>query len=168
MAQVLYAQVRDDKGVMRSKEVKILRSWQDSNGAQIFMHSNGVYGYKDGTPIKDDKEFGIISDGIQKVIALQWWDKTGKKMSKDHYVARDKKLYALQQRKPVKSKGNDDTGLDTVLYVRSIEGAKNPPSEPMTWYTWFEERPEWWGLAKSIELGKSKYTKHEIEKEAIQ
>jgi len=165
MAQTLYAQVRDEKGDMHSKEVKVFRSWQDAGGAQIFLHANGVYGYKDGAPIKYDSEFDIIGDGVQKVIALEWWEKSGKKMSTEYYAARDKKIYDLQQRRPTKKREGGGTAMDMVLYKRrSTQGGKQDTAttEPMTWYTWFDERPEWWGYAKMIEIGNFSYNKYEV------
>ena len=61
MTQKLVVKTKNKDGSENIKHVTVLRSWQDSDGAQVFLHSNGVYGYKGGEPVRSAVELSIIS-----------------------------------------------------------------------------------------------------------
>jgi len=166
MAQKLFVKAMDEEGKTFMKEVHIIRSWQESSGAQIYLHMSGVYGYKDGSPVRDIKEFNIIGDPIQKKAALAWWNRTGKKMADEYYKEQEAIIEERLKRELPKSEG-DDSNLDTVQYTRRLltDRRKNAWSEPSTWFEWFDSRPDWWGHAGLIEIGNHRYKQIDVTEE---
>jgi len=86
--------VTNPDGTTGQKEINVIRSWQESDGRQIFLHTNGVYGYKDESPVLKKEDLNIISDPTQHRLALNWWDRTGKEMSAGFYDARERRSSA--------------------------------------------------------------------------
>ena len=157
MAQVLYIkEIHKDPGtgkdVIGERKVLVARAWANSSGAQVFLHLNGTYGYKDGAPVKDIKELDVITDPIQHERAVAWWNLKGERMARD---AHNKKQVELEKRAmdpdEVVTKMTD---LDTAQYIRRPKNNKSPKAfcEPNTWVGYeFSERPPWWGLLEMAE-----------------
>jgi len=166
MAQKLFIKVTNPDGTTGQKEINVIRSWQESDGRQIFLHTNGVYGYKDESPVLKKEDLNIISDPTQHRLALNWWDRTGKEMSAGFYDAREKEIERRQlEGVPVPVDG-DVSNLDAMVYIRRPvkDKRKKAFSEASTWPEFgFKVRPEWWGNAGMIELGAYHYEKEEAE-----
>ena len=156
MAQKLFVKTTDQKGNTVMKEVQVIRSWQESSGKQIYLHANGVYGYKDGSPVKKVDEFSIIGDPIQNKMARTWWEQKGKALSRDFYARLEAEIEERQvEGIPIPVEG-ESSDLDSVMYMRRPLNAKGKKSlsEPCTWPEFgFSKRPDWWGQAGMIELG---------------
>ena len=157
--QVLKVKIVNEKGEKSVLSVKIIRAWGDSGGAMIYLHHNGIYGYKDGSPIRDAKELNIIGDVRQKTLALSWWERIGHKISQQYYDEREKALIERQEAGIMPLGMGDISDLDAVQYIRRpVKDRKRAAfSDPHTWYEWFEARPDWWGQAAVIELGAYRY-----------
>ena len=52
--------------VTGNTETNITVTYQDVDGRQIYLHMDGVYGYKDGSPIQKKEELDMIGDPIQR------------------------------------------------------------------------------------------------------
>lgn len=167
MAQKLFVKSTDENGKIYMKEVFIIRSWQESTGNQIYLHANGVYGYKDGSPVRNDKEFNIIGSLVQRNAALAWWNRKGKTLSEDYY-RRQAEMVETRILADVPVVEGDASDLDTVLYSRRpvSDRSKNAFSEPTTWFDWFDKRPDWWGHAPLIEIGGFRYKMIETSEDA--
>lgn len=163
MAQKLYVKSTDENGKTAMKEVHIIRSWQESSGTQIYLHANGVYGYKDGSPVRDVKEFTIIGDPVQRKAAAAWWNRAGKTISEDFYK-RQEEMIETRTLADVPVIEGDVSDLDTALYSRRpvTDRSRNAFSEPTTWFDWFDKRPDWWGHAPLIEIGGFRYKMTEV------
>ena len=157
--QVLKVKTVNKEGEKTLRSVKIIRAWSDASGAMVYLHHNGIYGYKDGAPIRDPKEVNIIGDGRQKILALSWWERAGHKISQQYYEEREKELMERQESGITPLGMGDVSDLDAVQYVRRpVKDRKRAAfSDPHTWYEWFEARPDWWGQAAIIELGAYRY-----------
>lgn len=168
MAQKLYVKTTGPDGKTALKTVNVIRSWQESNGEQIYLHANGVYGYKNGSPVKKEGEFSMISDPTQHRLAVIWWKKVGESMSAGHYARVDAEIERRQtEGLPVVVEG-ESSDLDAVMYMRRPVKDKRRKafSEPSTWPEFeFEKRPDWWGHAGVIELGIYRYEMVEMEAE---
>jgi len=167
MTQDLFIKDTDPKtGKSSMKKVTIIRSWQDASGKQLYLHMNGTYGYKDGSPVKTAHELDeLIHDKHQAAAAKAWWERTGKALAEQFYVEKDKQDEERQRRlTPVQG---DLSELDTAVYTRRPvnDRRKNAWSGPGTWVTWFTARPEWWGLATTIEIQGYRYKLVEPESE---
>lgn len=161
MAQKLFIKTTDEEGRSSLRPVTVIRSWQVASGAQIFLHTSGIYGYKDESPIKSRDELEIIGDARQRQIAEAWWDRTGRDYSEKYYRRLEAELAARQDADIFP---HDDAGtFDAVQYVRRpiADRRKNAWSEPTTWFEWFKSRPEWWGMAGLIEIGNHRYKRVE-------
>jgi hypothetical protein len=141
------------EGVEETVGVRVLRVFPDASGRTIYHHSNGVYGYKDGTPVQSDKEFAIIGNKVHRDLAQAWWDAIGKEISEKFYAAREaaerEALSDFQEKLAF-----DNTDLDAVMYQRRpVGGKKNDPWEPpFAWMEHFSKRPDWWGQAEEIKM----------------
>lgn len=150
MAQELTVKVTNPDGTSSMKKIYVIRAWQESSGKQIFLFANGVYGYKDESPVRSESEFDAIHNKQQKQAAIFWWKKTGAE-----YSAR---FYAEQEAKAAEKAGvyqfelqGSESDLDSILYVRkSAKKGKGAVSDPHPWMKWFSKRPEWWGQATVI------------------
>lgn len=143
-------------------EVVVHRSWKDISGVEVFLHTDGRYANKDGTPLKKREELDILPP-TQRAIAQAWWDRSGKKQSEDHYRGMEKKQAAIagdfQDNVP-----ESTTELDSALYARrSRKGGAI--SAAKSWMEWFSKRPDWWGQAEAIGFPDFVYTKAGLEEE---
>jgi len=162
--QKLFVKEVGKDGKVGLRAVHIIRSWQESDGNQIYLHHNGIYGYKDGSPVKDKEEFEIISDANQKKLAEAWWDRTGKQISEKYYADRRKAQEARQD--GLEAVMGSVSDLDAAQYIRRLltDRKKDAWSEPMSWFECSPDgRPDWWGKASIIEIGNYRYKKLEAE-----
>ena len=163
MAQKLFIKVTKPDGTTGQKEINVIRSWQESDGRQIFLHTNGVYGYKDESPVQGKQEFDIIGDPTQHRLACNWWDRIGEQMSKGFYEVRKAEI-ERRQLEGVPVVEGDSSNLDAMVYIRRPvkDKRKKAFSEPSTWPEFgFTVRPDWWGIAGMIELGAYHYEREE-------
>ncbi len=153
MAQNLFVKVTMDDGKEVMKKVIILRSWQDASGAQIFLHHTGVYGYKDGSPVKTQAELKIIKTPAQKSAANAWWKTRGEKLSKEFYTA---KAEAEMERAKTYQHNvvEDNADLDQVQYFKDTPDGEQGP---FSWTQLFPTRPDWWGQAEAVKFGDCTY-----------
>jgi len=129
--------------------VQIIRSWGTSGGTSVYLHSNGRYAYKDGTPLKSENEFDILPL-VQREAAIAWWNRAGKNESAAYYEGRLQKAREAAGDFRQEVKNTDE--LEAVLYIRRKSGAKKTvaATAPHTWMEWFKTRPDWWGQAHTI------------------
>jgi len=165
MAQTLYVKDRNEQGKEYLRPVKIIRAWQDADGRQVFLHASGVYGYKDGSPVRGPEEFNIITAPIQKKLAMNWWNQIGERMSREHYEAKAQDEQERLSQGMVEPVEGDNSELDMVLYRRRPIKGKRVFDDPKTWYGYFKERPDWWGHAGVIEIAGYRYEKTELDDE---
>lgn len=162
--QKLFVKETDKDGKPVLRPVHIIRSWQESDGSQIYLHHTGIYGYKDGSPVKEKKEFDIINDAYQKKLAEAWWDRSGKQISEKYYADRKKTQEARQD--ALQGLTKSDSDLDAAQYIRRLltDRKKDAWSDPMSWFECSPDgRPDWWGKASIIEIGNYRYKKLETE-----
>jgi hypothetical protein len=156
MAQKLYVKTTGPDGKAALRKVMVIRSWQESDGRQIYLHANGVYGYKDVSPVKKVDEFSIITDLTQHKMAIIWWNKVGKDMSAGHYDRVNAEVEKRQMEGLQVVVEGESSDLDATMYMRRPVKDKRRKafSEPSTWPEFgFTHRPDWWGFAGVIELG---------------
>jgi len=167
MTQKLFVKTTDENGKMKMKEVIVIRSWQESNGTQIYLHADGTYGYKDASPIMGVKELDIIGDKMQRKAAIAWWDRVGQRLSQEFYQKQEEIIEARLKTEISVVEG-DASNLDSAQYIRRPinDRSKNAWSDPSTWFEWFEKRPEWWGYAPLIEIGNHRYKMIDLTEEA--
>jgi len=91
MAQELTVKVTNPDGTSSMKKIYVIRAWQESSGKQIFLFANGVYGYKDESPVRSESEFDAIHNKQQKQAAIFWWKKTGAEYSARFYAEQEAK-----------------------------------------------------------------------------
>lgn len=150
MPQTLY--VKTPGGGTRP--VRILRSWSDASGLQLFLHGNGTYGYINEAPVRKENEFDIIGDPRQRMLALAWWNRTGRKLSEAHYAEIEESLQETTgdfRTEPAQQ----ESDLDGILYIRRATGKKKKGgavTAPHSWMEWFPKRPDWWGQAKRVDF----------------
>ncbi|MFW5930452.1 MAG: hypothetical protein ACOCQI_01760 [Desulfosalsimonas sp.] len=161
--QVLQLKKRDEEGVERTVGVKVLRSWQDGSGRQLYLHSNGVYGYKDGTPVRTKGELDIIGSSVQREMAKQWWEASGRELSRKFYEEQKQKERERMADFRVPDSGSQ-TEYDQAMYKRKPVGSKKKEdwSEPFAWMEMFDKRPDWWGQAEKITLQGYQYAKVKV------
>jgi len=147
-------------------EIRIVhRCYQDITGRQIFLHADGSYGYKDGSPVKDAAEFNLLPEA-QRQIALSWWQRVGEKKSQVYYsqLAEQNKKLAGDFQETLAAQENN-TRLDSVLYGRKaiVAGGKYGAIEtPKSWMEHgFSHRPDWWGQARIINFANCQYVMQE-------
>jgi hypothetical protein len=162
MTQRLSVEVKDPAtGAKSTKEVVVIRSWQSVGGAELYLHANGVYGYKNGAPVRGEEEFTIINNPIQNRAAMAWWQRFGKQMAADYYAAEEARLTRLAG-DFVHSEDGDDSSRDAALYFRRAvkleEGASPSNDGPFSWMDLFPRRPDWWGQAQEIQFNDWIYT----------
>ena len=164
--QTLYVKIIGPDGKPAQKIVRVVRSWQDVNGKQVYLHANGVYGYKDGTPVISTNEFNIITDKTQHKNAQAWWKRVGRKMSEEHYEKQAKEIERRNRDGIPQVVEGDSSDLDSVSYIRRPVGDRRRAafSDPLTWFELgFPERPGWWGAAQIIEISGYRYELSSIE-----
>lgn len=148
MPQTLYVKTKSGSHI----EVTVLRSWSDISGKHIFLHAHGLYGYKDGSPVRNVTEFDIIGDQNQRRLAVHWWERIGKEYSARYYEAEETRARERIGDFRIEEEINQ-TVYDAVLYARRPAGIKKGAvSAPRSWMEWFAKRPDWWAQAKKIEF----------------
>jgi hypothetical protein len=138
-----------DKTRSKERTVYVVRSWSKDAGAHLYLHANGTYGYKDGSPAKSEKDFDLIDDKTQKRLAVDWWKRKGQKLSQKFYEEKEKDLEARNLARggvPI----DMDVNLDFALYMRKENKKGAQFGEPQSWQEMnFAERPPWWGVMLS-------------------
>jgi hypothetical protein len=137
-----------------TKTVHVHRSWQDINGKHIFLHHNGVYGFKDGSPIKSPADLEVLPPEHRR-LAMAWWSRVGSEMSAQFYSGKEEEAARNAGDYQEQLAAEEfNTKLDSVLYSRRpiVNGkAKGAVSAPKPWMEFgFTRRPDWWGQAKAI------------------
>lgn len=157
--QKLTIKTRDADGNEVLRTVQVLRAWHDASGRHIYLHHNGVYGYKDGSPVRSPDEFAVMGNSRHRNLAMTWWEKTGKALSRRHYSEVEEQIRArTADFTPVEP--DDATEFDGVLYRWRQRGKKNAKWEgPCGWMERFERRPDWWGQAEYLVLAGVEYQK---------
>ncbi len=152
MAQTLY--VKMPGGGQR--EVKIVRTWGTSGGTSVYLHANGRYAYKDGTPLQSRNELDILPL-VQREAALAWWERAGNKEATAHYEAQLQAARTAAGDFQTEIKNTDE--LDAINYIRRKSGGKKTTAAtaPKTWMEWFPKRPDWWGQARTISFADFAY-----------
>lgn len=153
MPQKLQVKVTTPTGEEALREVTILRTFCHASGAMVFQHTNGVYGYKDGAPVRTREELEIISHPLHRKAALLWWERRGQKMSEEYQAAQQERERARIGDFQAADKV-DNTELDGKLYYRqALADSEDAPLEgPFTWMELFPNRPDWWGQASAIQF----------------
>jgi hypothetical protein len=166
--QTLYLKIVNPDGTAGRKKVTIVRSWHEGSGRIIYLHQNGVYGYKDGSPVKDLRELDTISDPYSKKLAVFWWNSNGKLLSDEYYRKQGEHLERLAARAAGQAAPGDNSGCDQIYYMRRPvkNRARSAFSDPATWSSFFDRRPDWWGAANVIEIGEWRYER--VDPEAIE
>jgi hypothetical protein len=153
--QTLYVKTKDEDGKEIHKEVHVLFAWGDIRTGTLFLHENGIYGYKDGAPVKNERELtDAIADPIQRKYAQLWWKNVGAKLSEEYY--RTQAEQAEKRFAGAIGKQMDVAQMDMVQYRRRPVNnrAETAYSDAMSWSSMgFETRPDWWGHARSCEIG---------------
>jgi len=156
-------QVKKPDGTAEARIVH--RCYQDITGKQIFLHADGSYAYKDGSPVQDAAEFNLLPEAHRQ-IALAWWKRVGEKKSQAYYsqlAERNQKRAGDFQEKLAAQENN--TLLDSVLYGRKalVAGGKyGAIATPKSWMEHgFSHRPDWWGQAKIISFANCQYVMQE-------
>jgi hypothetical protein len=135
--QLLRVKVKQPNGKEETVTMKIIRSWQDASGLEVYLHSNGTYGYKNGRPVKSAEELGIIGDSRQYEAAMRWWENKGGEKSREEYGD-------TAAPKP--------SAPEIFYHCYPVEhSGELPPAGPYTEFG-FELRPVWWGVARIIEI----------------
>ncbi len=151
MPQVLYVKSQDGKSTI---PVQILRSFSDSAGQSVFLHMNGTYGDKLGSPVKSLADLQSLPEP-HRSRAISWWERIGRKQSEEHYkkIAEADAARAGDFQEALAA-DEFNSELDCLLYTRrTIENGKKGPaaSAPKSWMECgFSTRPDWWGQAASI------------------
>lgn len=159
--QTLTVTVKDPAtGAERQRALAVVRSWQASHG-QIFLFSDGKYGFKNGAPVRGPEDLGVISDPRQREVADRWWQTKGKKISGDYYAALDKRLAAKA------ADHNDkamfaEADLDAATYYRSRRDGDGEWRGPGVWSEYFTSRPDWWGQCDEIIFKEFRYRRSDL------
>lgn len=145
-------------GQQTSVKVKVVRSWANADGPNIYLHHNGVYGYKDGAPVKSEAELiATIHAPVQQRMARSWWRAIGNRLATDYYAAKQQ----MEESASADYRQLDDganSALDMLLYRRRGVKAGSAISGAKSWMEMgFAERPDWWGQARLIEFGEWVY-----------
>lgn len=148
--QILHVTKRKPDGGASAATVRIIRAFSANAGATVYLHHDGTYGYKDGSPVRSRAELDIIPAGPQRDAAHAWWDHIGEAAAAEYAqrrLAAEKRR--LEQSLPA---AVPDSARDTVMYhrFRAVDDDKGPPR---AWMAYAEHRPEWWGAAELIQIG---------------
>ena len=158
--QTLYVKFNNSDGKPSQKAVKVIRSWAQSGGQQLYLHADGTHGYKDGAPVISEQELrNLIHDKHQLEQALTWWRLKGAAQSTAYYEKRSRDLESRQISAPLPE--GDNSNLDATQYVRRLvsDRRREAYSGVTTWIDWFPVRPDWWGFATVIEIGGYRYVR---------
>ncbi|MBI5845130.1 MAG: hypothetical protein HZB23_10730 [Deltaproteobacteria bacterium] len=159
--QTLTVTVKDPAtGVERQKVLTVVRSWQASNG-QIFLFSDGQYGFKNGAPVRGPEDLDVIADPRQREVADRWWKMKGRRISEEYYAALNKRLAAKA------ADHNDkamfaEADLDAATYYRSRRDGDGEWQGPGVWSEYFTSRPDWWGACDEILFKEFRYRRSDL------
>jgi hypothetical protein len=147
MPSKLEIKVRNpETGKEEMKTITIHRCWQDGT-SQVWLHADGTYGDKLGHPVKDESELDIIEDPRQHKRAMRWWETRGKALASKLYGPED---YREEEEEPEH------------FYIAYPAGDEKPDTMGMDWLTLgFQNRPDWWGKAKTIQIEDTVYALEE-------
>lgn len=162
MPQTMFVKVKTAAGEEAMREVKILRTFSHATKGQIFQHTNGVFGYKDGAPVRTEEELDIITHPLHRKAAQLWWERIGRKMSEKYYAAQlERERARLGDYQP--TDGADNTEMDAKLYYRQPvnSAAEEDVEGPFSWMDIFSKRPDWWGQARAIQFMDYQYVLEE-------
>lgn len=149
MPQKLTIEITSVDGTKTQKQVMVIRSWQDASGHALFLFGNGSYGYKNGEPVREESEFGIIGAPLQRKAALAWWNRAGKELSSRYYDAKTQHEARLMG-DFAEAPAGGESKFDQVLYYRAPINAPQALEGPFEWMALFTKRPDWWGQARTI------------------
>lgn len=156
MPQILTVITKKPDGTEVSVKKKVLRSWQDAGGQQIYLHADGTYGYKSGAPALNKEAFDILPE-LHRKAAMSWWHRKGQAASAEYYqrqLAADAKRAQLQIDDP----DAPDTEKEAVLYYTQPANDAQAPLAGLAYIERFgERRPDWWGQAQEIVLGDERF-----------
>jgi len=163
--QTLQVKTAGPDGKPFLRDVQVIRSWSNSSGQQLFLHADGVYGYKDGSPMRDKREFELIANEAQRNAALRWWEAKGEALSKRFYEEKTQREIQAAEVAGTDLILQNEADLDACQYIRRPVNNRKASAygEPHTWTHWFDHRPEWWGHAFSIQLGPFYYKRMDPE-----
>lgn len=152
------AQIIEVKKGTNVKKIKIIRTYLDSSGKAVYLHADGRYALKDGTPLKSAADLDIIGNPVHREAALRWWKFNGEAESEAYYQTQTQKERDLVGDFQTESLMSESE-LDVITYVRRDSTKKKTAvSAPHTWMEWFDRRPDWWGQADSIRFKDYEYT----------
>jgi len=155
--QKLHVKIKDRAtGDEKVVEKNYIRSFDQGDGQQVWLSEDGTYCYKTGDPVRTRGELEtIIGSKIQRDMALNWWDRFGHKISEKFWEEHEEYLRGLQGNM-LKAPEGDVSSLDMVLYQKrpTSNRSEKSYSDPLPWHgLGFIRRPDWWGVAKTIEMG---------------
>ncbi len=145
MAQTLYVKLTDGS----HKAVQVIRSWAVNGGSTIYLHADGRYAYKDGSPLRSPSELDILPAG-HRDRAIAWWKRAGFAEAQAYYKALSERALRLAGDFQPDTEGGDRSELDAVAYTRKQAKKGAAVSAPHAWMEWFPKRPDWWGQARII------------------
>lgn len=156
--QTLFYETRTRDGEVHQKEVNVVRAFSNL-ATTVYLHANGVYGYKDGSPVQSLSELEeMIKNPNQFRLAKSWWDRKGKELSGNYYsLKEEEERNRLMQYEEVVAASE----LDSQTYARVSEDGKEVLG-PSSWMEYFSVRPEWWGKAKRVDLGDYMYIREDV------
>jgi hypothetical protein len=167
--QKLAVSSKDGSGQDSVKEVMVLRSWANASGAAVYLfHGTGIYGYMDGSPVKNETDLDIIDSPIQRNVAKKWWDARGRALSEAFYS--EKEAAEQARNGDFQDDGaTPDTELDYVMYQTRTIGKGKPGSwgQPFSWMDKFSVRPDWWGQARKIAFNDVEYSMVDAEEDVM-
>jgi len=172
--QKLLVKDKDAEGREIMREVYVLRTWGNVTGVRVYLHSNGIYGDKKGAPFRTREELrnlmGACTDDARAIArAMDWWDRFGNKIAEAYWEAEEKRLDQLQAAE-FAGMVSDASEVDVILYQRrpSNKRSEEAYTEPTAWHEFgFPDRPDWWGHARTLDMGGWYYRRVELETDIV-
>jgi hypothetical protein len=137
--QVLHIQSRKgEDGKEEIVSLRVVRSWTEKQ-TTIHLFANGTYGYQDGKPVQDAEVLKVIKNPRQYNAALAWWKSRGEKLAAEVY-SQDAGITPADAR-------------EYSLYYQYTDKRTKDTPPPSSWREYsFPYMPDWWGIARVIEL----------------
>lgn len=166
MQKLFVKDINPRTGASREIAVEVIRFWTHATRGTLFLHKTGVYGYKNGAPVRSAEEFEIIADPTQKKLAERWWRTVGQVHSAKYYQELEEIILA-KNLQGVPELGAPEVELDAISYRRRpIKDRRRAAfSDPCLWAQWFPQRPDWWGHATVIEMHGHRYVMERLDEE---